>query len=104
MADEGTPAVWRLDSQGNLLSEQIIEVEGMGQVAKIRKDASSGFVLCSTAWSFIGEEEVNAVAVVKISDSLELEWSQVSITATLPQHLALPSPDVRDGGREQPGV
>ena len=89
MADEGTPAVWRLDSQGNLLSEQIIEVEGMGQVAKIRKDASSGFVLCSTAWSFIGEEEVNAVAVVKISDSLQMEWSQVSITATLPQHLAL---------------
>jgi hypothetical protein len=77
VADEGTPAVWRLDSQGNLLSEQIIEVEGMGQVAKIRKDASSGFVLCSTAWSFIGEEEVNAVAVVKISDSLELEWSQM---------------------------
>ena len=77
VADEGTPAVWRLDSQGNLLAENMLEVEGMGQVAKVRKDASSGFVLCSTAWSYIEGEDINAVAVVKISDSLELEWSQM---------------------------
>ena len=37
----------------------------------------SGFVLCSTAWSYEGGEDINAVAVVKISDSLELEWSQM---------------------------
>ena len=78
VADEGSPAVWRLDSQGNLLAEQVLEVEGMGQLAKIRKDATSGFVVCSTAWAYIGGEDMNAVAVVKISDSLEMEWSEVS--------------------------
>ena len=77
VADEGTPAVWRLDSQGNILAENMLEVEGMGQVAKVRKDASSGFVLCSTAWSYIEGEDINAVAVVKITDSLKLEWSQM---------------------------
>ena len=49
---------------------------GMGQVAKIRKDATSGFVLCSTGHGNIGGSEVDTVVVVKISDSLELEWSQ----------------------------
>ena len=48
----------------------------MGQVAKIRKDATSGFVLCSTGNGNIGGSEVNTVVVVKISDSLEVEWSQ----------------------------
>lgn len=49
----------------------------MGQVAKIRKDATSGFVLCSTGYGNInGTEEVESVIVVKISPALALEWSQ----------------------------
>ena len=47
VADEGKPAVWRLASNGSLLSEKIFSVSGLGQVAKIRRD-STGFVLCST--------------------------------------------------------
>ena len=85
VADEGTPAVWRLDTEGNLLAEQILEVEGMGQVAKIRKDASSGFVACSTAWGFVDGEDLESVAVVKLSESLELEWSEVSRALTSSQ-------------------
>ena len=76
VADAGAPAVWRLDSAGNMLAEKILSVEGMGQVAKIRKDATSGFVLCSTGNGNIGGSEVNTVILVKISDSLEVEWSQ----------------------------
>ena len=76
VADAGAPAVWRLDSAGNVLAEKILSVEGMGQVAKIRKDATSGFVLCSTGNGNIGGSEVNTVVLVKISDSLEVEWSQ----------------------------
>ena len=53
----------------------LLEVEGLGQVAKIRKDATSGFLLCSTGWAYEGGEDLEAVAVRKISDSLELEWS-----------------------------
>ena len=49
-------------------------------MAKIRKDATSGFVLCSTGNGNIGGSEVNTVVVVKISDSLEVEWSQVRQT------------------------
>merc|ERR1719325_478126 len=75
VADEGRPAVWRLNSAGDILTETFLEVEGMGQVAKIRKDAA-GFVLCSTAWSVLGGQDVNVVAVVKLSSSLALEWSQ----------------------------
>ena len=75
VADEGRPAVWRLNSAGDILTETFLEVEGMGQVAKIRKDAA-GFVLCSTAWSVLGGQDVNVVAVVKLSSSLAVEWSQ----------------------------
>ena len=75
VADEGRPAVWRLNSAGDILTETFLEVEGMGQVAKIRKDAA-GFVLCSTAWSVLGGQDVNVVAVVKLSASLAVEWSQ----------------------------
>ena len=56
----------------------------MGQVAKIRKDATDGFVLCSTGYGNInGTEEVESVIVVKISSNLELEWSQVSVVVEL---------------------
>ena len=71
------PAVWRLSSEGELLSEVILQVEGMGQVAKIRKDLSSGFVACSTAWGRIGLMDIQVAALVKISNSFDIEWSQV---------------------------
>ena len=78
VADVGFPTVWRLDTSGNIKMEKIIRsVEGMGQVAKIRKDKTSGFVLSSTAFNNINGSEVNTVAVVKISDSFDVEWSQV---------------------------
>ena len=100
VADAGTPVVWRLDTSGNLLAERILEVEGkkhilnysptdpllagMGQVAKIRKDATGGFVLCSTGYGNInGTEEVESVIVVKINSNLELEWSQVRVVVEL---------------------
>ena len=49
----------------------------MGQIAKIRKDAS-GFVLCTTGFGTIGGSDVNTVVLIKISSALELEWSEVS--------------------------
>jgi len=77
VADGGAPAVWRLDSSGNVLSEKVLSVDGMGQVAKIRKDATSGFVLCSTGYGTIdGTSDVESVIVVKISAALEVEWFQ----------------------------
>ena len=49
----------------------------MGQVAKIRKDATSGYVLCSTGYGTVdGTEDVESVIVVKISDALDVEWRQ----------------------------
>ena len=54
-----------------------MDVEGLGQGAKIRKDGKSGYVLASTAWSEIDEDEVNVVALVKLSDSLNVEWSEL---------------------------
>ena len=80
VADEGVPAVWRISSSGDLLTETFLEVEGMGQVAKIRKDISSGFVVCSTAWGFIDDEDTNVAALVKLSDNFDMEWSQVGGT------------------------
>jgi len=75
VADEGTPAVWRLDSSGNVVTEKTIAVEGMGQLAKIRKDASSGFIACSTAWGVMGGQDVNVVALVKLTSGLDKDWS-----------------------------
>ena len=68
----------------------------MGQVAKIRKDATSGYVIASTGNGNINGAEVsnivtnllmealipspnsqvNTVVVAKLSSSLEVEWSQ----------------------------
>jgi len=76
VADEGTPYVWRLDSSGNIVTEKALSVEGMGQVAKIRKDASSGFIACSTAWGSLGGQDVNVVALVKLTNDLDMDWSQ----------------------------
>ena len=70
------PAVWRLDSSGNVLTEKFIAVEGMGQLAKIRRDASNGFIASSTAWGVMGGQDVNVVALVKLTCDLHMDWSQ----------------------------
>ena len=77
VADDGVPAVWRLSSAGVLLSEKLLSVEGVGQLAKIRRDPQGGFIACSTGWGVIGGNDVNVVALVKLSASLEVEWSKV---------------------------
>ena len=77
VADEGKPVVWRLNSNGDVVTEKTLNIEGMGQVAKIRKDASSGFVACSTAWGVLGGNDRNVQALIKLDDSLNVEWSQV---------------------------
>ena len=82
VADEGRPAVWRLDSSGGLITENILTLEGVGQLAKIRADPAGGFVACSTGWGVIGGEDVNVVAVVKLSASLDIEWSKVRMPLT----------------------
>ena len=58
------------------MTEKALSVEGMGQVAKIRKDASSGFIACSTAWGSLGGQDVNVVALVKLTNDLDMDWSQ----------------------------
>ena len=77
VADEARPAVWRLSSAGVLLSERILSVEGLGQLAKIRRDPRGGFIACSTGWGVMGGNDVNVVVLVKLSASLEVEWSKV---------------------------
>ena len=77
VADEGRPVVWRLNSNGDLITEKTLNIEGMGQVAKIRKDATSGFVACSTAWGVLGGNDRFVMALVKLDSSLNVEWSQV---------------------------
>ena len=79
VADEGKPVVWRLNSSGDVVTEKTLSIEGMGQVAKIRKDASSGFILCSTAYASLGGADRNVMALVKLDTSLTVEWSQVDI-------------------------
>ena len=77
VADEGKPVVWRLNSSGDVVTEKTLSIEGMGQVAKIRKDDTSGFVLCSNAYASLGGADRNVMALVKLDTSLNVEWSQV---------------------------
>ena len=42
---------------------------------QLRKDPNGGFVMSSTCWDFLGNEDVNSVAIVKLSDDLGIEWS-----------------------------
>merc|ERR1719433_1829136 len=71
VADEAKPAVWRLDSSGGLVTEKILNVEGLGQIAKIRSDPAGGFIACSTGWGVVGGNDVYVVGLVKLSASLE---------------------------------
>ena len=76
VSDESTPAVWELDLNGNVVKEKFLSIEGLGQGAKIRKDLSSGYVLASTGWDSSGGQDVESVGVVKLSNSLDVEWSK----------------------------
>jgi len=76
VADEATPAVWELDTSGNLVTEKLLSVDGLGQGAKIRKD-TTGYIMTSTAWAEISRQERNHAALVKLSDSLDVEWSKM---------------------------
>jgi len=75
VADEASPAVWELDASGNLVQEALLDRDLLPQGAKIRKDPNGGFVMSSTCWDFLGNEDVNSVAIVKLSDDLGIEWS-----------------------------
>jgi len=77
VADEAKPAVWELDISGNLVKEKFLSIEGLGQGAKIRKDLTSGYVIASTSWGSIGGQDLNHVALVKLSSSLEVEWKKM---------------------------
>jgi len=77
VADGTKAAVWELTKTGNLVKENILSIGGLGQGAKIRKDLSSGYIMTSTAWSQFGGQELNAVALVKLSKDLNVEWSQM---------------------------
>ena len=73
VADGGKAVVWELTTAGNLVKENILNIGGLAQGAKIRKDKTSGYVMTSTAW----ENEIQAVALVKLSNSLDVEWSKM---------------------------
>jgi len=77
VVDAATPVVWELDTAGNLVKENLLAIEGVGQGAKIRKDKTSGYVMTTTAWNGTEGVESNYVAVIKLSASLEVEWSQL---------------------------
>ena len=105
MADEGQPAVWRLTSDGTVTTEQTLSISGMGQVAKIRRDAASGFVVCSTAYASLGGADRNVMALVKLDNSLSVEWSQVTDLSLLRfSFIILKSSDLRTCWRRDPGV
>jgi hypothetical protein len=76
IADAATPAVWELDTSGNLVMEKLLNIDSLGQGAKIRKDLTSGYVMTSSAWDAIEGQELNVVALVKLSSSLDVEWSK----------------------------
>jgi len=76
VADDAQAAVWELDKSGNMVSEMNMGSDMMPQGAKIRKDLSSGYVVSSTAWDEIHGEEVNVIAVAKLTNDLEVEWSK----------------------------
>merc|ERR1739844_89683 len=76
VADDAQAAVWELDKSGKMVSEMNMGSDMMPQGAKIRKDLSSGYVVSSTAWDEIQGDEVNVIAVAKLTNDLEVEWSK----------------------------
>lgn len=76
VAEEGTPAVWEFDASGNVVKENLLSIEGMGQGAKIRKD-TVGYVMTSTAYAVVGGEDRWHAGLVKLSSSLDVEWNRM---------------------------
>ena len=68
-----TEKTFAVDGMGKLAK---IKKNGIGQLAKIRKDASNGFIACSTALEVLGGQDVNVVALVKLTNDLDMDWSQ----------------------------
>ena len=68
-----TEKTFAVDGMGKLAK---IKKNGIGQIAKIRKDASNGFIACSTAMEVLGGQDVNVVALVKLTNDLDIDWSQ----------------------------
>merc|ERR1711884_922819 len=75
VADEAQAVVWELDASGTLVKENILGSQ-IPQGAKIRKVPSGGFVVASTAWGVIGGQDVEVAGLVKLSNSLDLEWEE----------------------------
>ena len=57
-----------------MVQEKLLDRDLLPQGAKVRKDLSNGYVVSSTCWDFRGGEDVESVAIVKLSDDLEVEW------------------------------
>ena len=70
-----------------MLTETLLTVEGAGQLAKIRKDPSGGFIACTTGWGELGGADVNVVILVKFSATLAKEWEKVRTKV----HLSCPN-------------
>ena len=98
--------MWRLNSNGDVVTEKTLGIEGMGQVAKIRKDASSGFVACSTGYASLGGADRNVMTLVKLDTSLTVEWSQVGVELTKSRFSndQFRFSDLRTCWRRDPGV
>jgi len=77
VADEATPVIWELTINGNLVKENVLTIPGLGQGAKIRKDLTNGYIMTSTAWSEFGNQDGQAVALVKLTNNLDVEWSKM---------------------------
>ena len=76
VADEASPAIWELNTGGNMVKEKLLDRSLLPQGAKIRKDQSTGYVMSSTTWDRIGGNDVYSVAIVKLSDDLENVWAK----------------------------
>jgi len=77
VVDEGKAKVWKISTGGELKAETTLGVEELSQGAKIRVDGvNGGYVVTSTAWGVTGAGETNVVVLVKLSRSLDIEWSK----------------------------
>ena len=75
VADEAQAVVWELDTNGNLVKENILGSQ-IPQGAKIRKVPSGGFVVASTAWGVVGGQDVEVAGLVKLNNNLDLQWEK----------------------------
>merc|ERR1712002_88149 len=77
ISEEGTAMAWKFDLQGNLITSQTIDIEGMSQGAKIRADpVRGGYLVASTVWSNQCPNDEQNIRLVKLSADLEVVWSE----------------------------